>query len=231
MNYGRVLHRRLLKLERNRPSSTEEKMEKIQQAALAATSSPDLRLLRDFELLKLEGREQDATEEQRLAQNRFDAAYENALIAAGPGFSTIRNGSTSRGGVAQTPTDISLGNRYVPFPIHRIPKRRSQSIDYASSFLSRSLSIGITSASSIGTTALPTIAQLHRSESAGYQSSGTSLSGGCFEPFASAARMGITRPVFMVDNLPLCAGRKVAMKRRTPPPTPEFTWNPGGFDQ
>ena len=62
-------------------------MQKIQQAALAATSSPDLRLLRDYELLKLAGRAEEATEDQHLAQYRFDAVYEDALIAAGPGFS------------------------------------------------------------------------------------------------------------------------------------------------
>ena len=87
MNYGRVLHRRLLKLERNWPSSTDSKIEKVQEAALAATSLADLWLSKDFELLKLGGREQDATEEQKQAQNRFDAVYEIALIAAGPGFS------------------------------------------------------------------------------------------------------------------------------------------------
>ena len=86
MSYGRVLHRRLLKLERDQQPSTDDKMEEIQQAALAATSSTDLRLFRDFELLKLAGRERDATEEQQLAQNRLDAAYERALVAAGPHF-------------------------------------------------------------------------------------------------------------------------------------------------
>ena len=76
------MHRRLLKLERNRPPSTDSKIEKVQEAALAATSLTDLRLIKDLELLKLGGREQDATEEQKQAQNRFDAAYEIALIAS-----------------------------------------------------------------------------------------------------------------------------------------------------
>ncbi len=58
----------------------------IQQAALAATSLSDLRLLKDLELLKLAGREQDETQDQRMAQGRFDDEYENALMASGAGL-------------------------------------------------------------------------------------------------------------------------------------------------
>src|SRR5450432_270286 len=81
MRYAGTLHRRVVHLERVQQPTTQSKLDDVQSAAIAATSLEDLKLLEQLKLLEVAGKDSEATVDQRMAVDRFNEVFTDALLA------------------------------------------------------------------------------------------------------------------------------------------------------
>ena len=81
MRYAGTLHRRVVHLERVQQPTTQSKLDDVQSAAIAATSLEDLKLLEQLKLLEVAGKDSEATVDQRMAVDRFNEVFTDALVA------------------------------------------------------------------------------------------------------------------------------------------------------